>query len=470
MTTYLLKRVLWFIPTLIAISFLAFGLSKCTPGDPVMQACFPEDTPFDEAVFELEYKRCARSLGLDRPAFYFSLSSAAYPDTLYRIQQMDRRNTLSKLIAQYGNWPEIESYYKEIKRFKAEVAAMPDTVAAYALTNVRADIRFLPLQYKDQLVRRTLDSIRVQVNSDAALTQELGASFNTLADKYASIKSNATPGRLYVPDLKWYGAHNQYHYWFSRFVSGDFGVSLQDRRPVSRKIWEALQWTLILNGLAVFFAYLIAIPVGVYAAVYKGKAFDRWTSAMLFFLYSLPNFWVATLLIIFFTNSEYGMNWFPAFGTGSLPDDAPFWSRFWEVAYHLVLPVFCLTYASLAFISRQMRGSMLEVLQQLYMRTAKAKGLSEKAVIWKHGFRNALFPIITLVANIFPRVLTGSVVIEWIFNIYGMGWLTIESIGQKDWPVVFTIMMLGAIVTLIGILVADILYAFVDPRVRYSNK
>jgi len=467
MTTYLLKRILWFVPTLLAISFLAFGLSKCTPGDPVMQACFPEDTPFDEQVFELEYQRCAQSLGVDRPAFYFSLSSAAYPDTLHRIFQMARRETLAKLIAQYGNWPEIERYYQQLKTFKNALGIVPDSVAVFALTSIKADLRFLPFQYKDEAIQRSLDSIRFQVQNAPALDAFIGADFDKLQANYAAIKDNATPHKLYWPDFKWYGARNQYHYWFSHFLKGDFGVSLQDRRPVSKKIWEALQWTMLLNILAIFFAYTIAIPIGVYAAVNKGKRFDRWTSGMLFFLYSLPNFWVATLLIIFFTNSEYGMNWFPAFGTGNLPDDAPFWSRFWEVAYHLILPVFCLTYASLAFISRQMRGSMIEVFQQLYIRTAQAKGLSPRQVIWKHAFRNGLFPIITLIANIFPRILTGSVVIEWIFNIYGMGWLTIESIGQKDWPVVFSIMMLGAIVTLIGVLIADILYAFADPRVKY---
>lgn len=467
MTTYLLKRILWFIPTLIAISFLAFGLSKCTPGDPVMQACFPEDTPFEEQIFELEYQRCAKSLGVDRPAFYFSLSAAAYPDTLHRIFQMARRETLSKLIAQYGNWPEIERYYQQMKAFKNALGEVPDSVAAYALTSIKADLRFLPFQYKENAIRRSLDSIGLQVQNAPALVAFIGPDFDDLKSNYAAIKENATPSKLYQPDFKWYGAHNQYHYWFSHFLKGDFGVSLQDRRPVSKKIWEALQWTMLLNIIAIFFAYTIAIPVGVYAAVNKGKRFDRWSSAILFFFYSLPNFWVATLLIIFFTNSEYGMNWFPAFGTGNLPDDAPFWSRFREVSYHLILPVFCLTYASLAFISRQMRGSMIEVFQQLYIRTAQAKGLSPRKVIWKHAFRNALFPIITLIANIFPRILTGSVVIEWIFNIYGMGWLTIESIGQKDWPVVFSIMMLGAIVTLIGVLIADILYAFADPRVKY---
>lgn len=467
MTSYLLKRLLWFLPTLLAISFLAFGLSKCTPGDPVMQACFPEDTPFEEKVFELEYQRCAKTLGLDRPAFYFSLSPAAYPDTLHRIFQMARRETLSKLIAQYGNWPEIAAYYHGLTDFKTQLEQVPDTVAKFQLTSIKSELRFLPYQYKADKIQNGLDSIATQIQSDAALSKLLSPGFQALKGQYEAIPSNATPYKLFLPDFKWYGTHNQYHYWFSHFIKGDFGVSIRDRRPVSKKIWEALRWTMLLNIIAIILVYLMAIPLGVYAAVYQGKRFDTWSSGILFFLFSLPNFWVATLLIVFFTNNEYGMDWFPAFGTGNLPDDAPFWPRFWETAYHLILPVFCLTYASLAFITRQMRGSMIEVFQQLYIRTAQAKGLSARVVTWKHAFRNGLFPIITLVANIFPRILAGSVVIEWIFNIYGMGWLTIESIGQKDWPVVFSIMMLGAIATLIGILIADILYALVDPRVKY---
>lgn len=159
----------------------------------------------------------------------------------------------------------------------------------------------------------------------------------------------------------------------------------------------------------------------------------------------------------------------PARGMGSLPSTAPFWDRFVESLSHLILPVFCLTYGSLAFISRQMRGGMLDVLQQDYIRTARAKGLGQRAVVWRHAFRNALFPIITLFASIFPAALAGSVVIESIFNIPGMGKLTISAINQQDWPLVYTILMFSALLTMIGILVADALYALLDPRVSYTN-
>ena len=140
------------------------------------------------------------------------------------------------------------------------------------------------------------------------------------------------------------------------------------------------------------------------------KLFDKVTTVTLFILYSLPTFWIGTLLVVFFTNPEYGMDWFCGIGLGNAPSNAPFWTRFWETACHLVLPVFCLTYASLAFISRQMRGSMLNTIQQDYIRTAKAKGLNNHNIIWKHAFRNALFPLITMVALVLPAT------ISWILK------------------------------------------------------
>ena len=164
------------------------------------------------------------------------------------------------------------------------------------------------------------------------------------------------------------------------------------------------------------------------------------------------------------------MDWFPTHGLGDISEDDSFWDIFWMRAYHLVLPVFCMSYASLAFVSRQMRGGMIDVFQQDYIRTARAKGFAEQLVIWKHSFRNALFPIITLVASIFPGLLAGSLVIEVIFSIPGMGKLTIDSIYARDWPVVYTILMFSALMTMIGILVADLLYAWADPRVSFAKK
>ncbi|MBK9015527.1 MAG: ABC transporter permease [Saprospiraceae bacterium] len=161
------------------------------------------------------------------------------------------------------------------------------------------------------------------------------------------------------------------------------------------------------------------------------------------------------------------MDIFPSKFPDDIPTSAPWWKQIWLAVPHLLLPIFCVTYPSVAYISRQARGGMANVLGQDYIRTARAKGLPERAVIWKHGFRNALFPLITLFASVLPAAIAGSVAIEVIFDIPGMGLLTYDAIFQKDWPIVFTVLMLGSVLTVAGMLLADILYAFTDPRIKY---
>ncbi|MCB0637550.1 MAG: ABC transporter permease, partial [Lewinella sp.] len=274
--------------------------------------------------------------------------------------------------------------------------------------------------------------------------------------------------KCWVPGWQWYGADNQYHRWLSGMLHGDFGHSLRDQRPVAVRIGEAVRWTLQINGLAILFAYLLSIPLGVYAAAYVGRRFDRITSFVLFLLYSLPSFWVASLLILFLTTPEW-LDIFPSMGVGEVGPEVGWWQRLSVRASHLFLPIFCLTYGSLAFISRQVRGSMIEVLGSDYIRTARAKGLSEGRVLWRHAFRNGLFPLITMFAGVLPAALAGSVVIEVIFNIPGMGRLTVDSILTKDWPVVYALLLLAGTLTLVGILLADLLYAWADPRVRLGK-
>ena len=154
--------------------------------------------------------------------------------------------------------------------------------------------------------------------------------------------------------------------------------------------------------------------------------------------------------------------------TGKNYDKFSVATRFLDILHHLILPVVCMTYGSFAFLSRQMRGSMLGVVKQDYIRTATAKGLSEDKIIWKHAFRNSLFPIITMFSSVFPRALSGSIAIESIYNIQGMGYLSLEAINGRDWPIVFTVALLAAILTMIGNLVSDILYSVADPRVTFK--
>ncbi|MCH2023627.1 MAG: ABC transporter permease subunit [Saprospiraceae bacterium] len=261
------------------------------------------------------------------------------------------------------------------------------------------------------------------------------------------------------------------------FLRGDFGISYKDRKEVAVKIGDALYWTLIMNFFAILISYLISIPLGVKSAMWKlrgRKLIDNISTAFLFILYSLPSFWIGTILLVFFTTAEYGewLDWFPTSGAQDYnlkenPNVAE-WVKFVDILHHLTLPIFCITYGALAYLSRQMRGSMLGVIRQDYIRTARAKGLSEARVVWKHAFRNSLFPIITLFSAVFPRALSGSIAIELIYAIPGMGWLVLTSITSRDWPVVFTIVMFAAILTMIGNLIADILYAIVDPRVSFK--
>ena len=248
------------------------------------------------------------------------------------------------------------------------------------------------------------------------------------------------------------------------FIRFDFGKNYE-LQPVSEVIKGGIFWTVVLSLLSILLTYSIAIPIGVYSSRRKGTKSDSIISTLLFMLYSLPNFWVATLMIVFLCEI---LGWFPVFGLGDIPDGATALETFQIRAYHLVLPLFCWTYPSLAFLSRQMRGGMLATLSQDFIRTARAKGLEEKTVIWKHGFRNSLLPIITLFANVFPRMVSGSIVIEVIFGIPGMGKIMLDAINRSDFPTVFTVVMLTALLTMIGYLIADILYALVDPRIKYK--
>lgn len=262
----------------------------------------------------------------------------------------------------------------------------------------------------------------------------------------------------------------QYILWLGDIVRLDFGVSFIDNRPVITKIAERLPVTLVMNISAVIIAYVVAIPLGIYSAVRAGTVLDRVVTFLLFALYSLPTFWIATLALTFLCNPEF-LYLFPSNGLYSNRFDfLPFWRKVGDVVWHLVLPMVVYTYGSFAFLSRQMRSAMLETIRQDFIRTARAKGLSEWRVIVVHAVRNSLIPIITLLAGILPSLIGGSVIVETIFSIPGMGELSYRALVARDYPMIMAIFTLSAVLTLVGILLADILYAVVDPRISYGKR
>ncbi|MCB9742878.1 MAG: ABC transporter permease subunit [Alphaproteobacteria bacterium] len=258
----------------------------------------------------------------------------------------------------------------------------------------------------------------------------------------------------------------RYIRWLVRIATFDFDRSFVDDRPVMDKIGEALPITLGLNVIALLLIYFISIPLGVYAAMKRNSTFDHISSVALFVLYSVPNFWLATMLIMFLS-SQRNFDVLPSVGLVS-PDP---WSMsylewLWDVSKHLVLPVITMVYAGFASLSRYTRTSLLETIGADYVRTARAKGLSETVVVVKHAFRNSLITIVTLVANLLPAMIGGSVIVEYIFTIDGMGRLGFNAILARDYPVIMAITTFSAFLTLLGILVSDLLYSVVDPRVR----
>lgn len=285
-----------------------------------------------------------------------------------------------------------------------------------------------------------------------------------------NLKADAATQRIIEQTKELYGLDKplplQYARWLGRLVRFDFGNSYKDQRPVIEKIRETLPITLQLNILSIFLIYLIAIPLGVYSATHQRSKTDYGLTLLLFLLYSLPSFWVAMLLIMFLGGGEW-WNLFPVNGLNStgastLSSGGWYLDRLW----HMVLPVFCLTYGGLAGLSRYMRTGMLDTIRQDYIRTARAYGFSEKTVIFKYAMRNSLIPIITLFAGLLPGMIGGSVIIETIFSIPGMGRLGFEAVLSRDYPLIMGIFSMSALLTLAGLILSDLLYALVDPKIQ----
>lgn len=267
--------------------------------------------------------------------------------------------------------------------------------------------------------------------------------------------------------------HIRYVKWLGATARGDLGHSITHARPVREVVAAALPNTLLLAACALVAAFLIGIFVGTVQGTKQHSLFDSVASVVLLFFYSMPSFWLALMLMLCL--SEFARNawdwpiWFPASGVTSFdfPDMSPF-GQFKDRVMHLVLPTLSLSLVLTAGIARYMRGSMLEVIRQDYVRTARAKGLPERVVVFKHALRNALIPIVTLVGLYIPFLFSGAVFIESIFAWPGMGRMVVDAITQRDYSVIMAGTFIFALMVVVANLVADVLYAVVDPRIRYE--
>ncbi len=260
----------------------------------------------------------------------------------------------------------------------------------------------------------------------------------------------------------------QYWTWLTRLVRLDFGRSFApDGRPVLEKIAERLPVTLALNVIEMIIILALAVPIGVLSATRQYSRFDKITTLFVFVGFATPDFWLALLLMILF---GVHLGW-PISGLRSPTwEYLPFWAQQVDLLSHLVLPVAVATFGGLAGFSRYMRQSMLEVIRQDYIQSARAKGLAERVVIGKHALRNALLPIVTILGLSLPGLIGGSVIVESIFGIPGMGQLMVQSVYQRDYPVIMGNLVIVSALTLVANLCADVAYGLVDPRIRLGGR
>ncbi len=265
--------------------------------------------------------------------------------------------------------------------------------------------------------------------------------------------------------------HIQYGMWLKNLFALDFGESFKDNQPVFGKILDRLPVTIKLNILSIFLVYLVAIPLGIYSATHSYSFGDQVTTLSAFILFSLPVVWAGTMALTFLCGGDF-FYLFPPAGLTSI-DYSPNWSlweRLKDQVWHLFLPVLLLSYAGFAGLSRYMRTGMREVLSQDYVRTARAKGLSETKVIYKHVLRNSLIPMITILASILPGLIGGSIIIETIFSIPGLGQLGYQAVLARDYPTVMALFTVSSLLALVGILLSDILLTMVDPRIAFGRR
>ncbi len=280
-----------------------------------------------------------------------------------------------------------------------------------------------------------------------------------------------------LPPLEFHNK-NQFSRWLfgsensNGILKGDFGFSYQTNEAVLNIISSKIGWSLFFTLISILIAYLISVPLGLRLALNPGSRTDRNYSLLFTILYSLPAFWVAMFLMFLLSNPDM-INLFPASGVmpaGGFVESISFTNKIIRTIPYLIIPTITYTYSSFAFLTGNVKNTIAQILKADYIRTAKAKGLNDTQILYRHALPNALLPLITIFSHVFPYAIGGSVVLETIFNIPGMGLTIFQSISAQDYPVVITVFLITGIITMVGFLLSDIFYALADPRISFQNK
>ncbi len=469
MTISFIRRFSTAILLLWVISMIAFWLSKFAPGDEVMDYLSIDDPRYNinsnPLEFQNAYLQIAHRRGLDLPMFYWSVSPGYYPKNVNLILPLDERKSLKSWIDQSKNGNESLLLHDQLKSGLQTYCDLNNTLPGHDVlcSGFNSALKTTDLKLLQKNMRDLNENLIKDSIGDPEITNQLAA-IQTSCDKLLQ-KENPEVASSLIPLIEWNGTHNQYHQWMTGLLLQRPLTSLVDGLNAWTKIYDALKWTLLLNGIAFLLAILLGVGIGIWSGAQDGRSIERIVNWILFAFFALPSFWLGTLFIYALTSGEW-LTIFPSGGLGSYQTAGSVIEKWGILFSHLFLPVLCLALGALAYVSRQMKQSILHQLEQPYVKALRAQGISERTIMRKHVIRNALFPVITIIGGSVPALLSGSLIVEVIFSIPGMGRLMYNSLLAHDWPVVFPVLMLGATITIFSYVLTDVVYKWADPRVK----
>ncbi|MEO8147646.1 MAG: ABC transporter permease [Bacteroidia bacterium] len=503
------RRLLFFFPSLLFIALIGFVIAVNAPGDPVQTLLHDVtgNNSFSSSSAIREQENILRHrLGLDLPVFYFSIHSLAEPDTLYKVYPINEREMLLRLVRNHGNWQVVSEYYLSLKDFVSFLQAQ-NAYPNYLKQDVNENIsqllnlrnendenlianrlnllsQYVSIQSElqntiDSSLRKTsVRSLRGTIDSSLRGTkQSVISTTNLVVKNWNTLRDSKPTWKNYFPAISFH-SQNQFQRWlfgdgeFSKgIIRGDFGISYTTQQPVTSALKSKIKWSLLLSIVSLIISLLIAIPLGKYSILHPKSFVNKFISGFKNFAFATPVFWLGTFLLILFANPTL-IKIFPASGVQPANGfgDAGFLQRILISSWFLILPIVCYSYASIALLAATVQSSLKETMKEEYIKTVFAKGLSLKQVVSRHAMRNVLLPLITLVANFFPAALGGSVIIENIFSIPGMGNEITNAVYTQNYPVIVAIVTITGFFTLTGYLLADIVYRIADPRIRFADE
>ena len=447
MILFILKRLFYLILSIPLVVLFGFLLIKSSPIDQVERLINQGEFSLDNEAYAKIYKSTAKLHGLDLPLFYFSINTSNYTADYHNILLPSKKKFYKNLLAESLEYDAIDQFYqqlieagafaqKEEKNFIAQILNSTSLEEIQALFN--------KVNRNNQLWNSNLENSFINLQSSKSLSYKL------------------------IPKLIWHGSLNQYHQSLKNIVSFNLGKSMRDGRSVSIKLWNAFSLSCLMLILSFLLCFPFAIWLGKKMFLHENKTWPKVVETILFALASIPLFWFATLALSFLTTPEYSkwLNIFPNVSNFDFQLRDHFWKGVFKNIHQLILPILCIILLELAIVTRQVINLLKKENNAPYINTARMKGLSMLKIINKHAYRSARIQMVTMMSAGIIGALSGSVVIEYIFNIPGMGRLLLDSIHFSDWPVIMAIILLIYFLSNIILSLSDIISQYLDPRLN----